>query len=281
MNNCRNLRGFQAAVATLCVVCSPSNGVAEERSLELDEANIYYQIHGDGEPLLLVHGFTSTHELWSDLTPALANSYRLIVPDMRGHGRSQNRSGQFLHADSAEDMLSLLDHVGVTSVRAIGHSSGALTLLHAAIKDPSRFNSLVLMGTPANPTEAVNEFLLGITYGGYPDVIRENLLRWHPGGETQIGKLLSHLHQLAAEDETDRFFSREQLDEITARTLIIHGDRDIHPVEIATDIYRSIPNAYLWVVPNGDHALVFEPWGGTFEGKEAFLPVLMRFLAPH
>lgn len=267
-----------AFIATV-LFATELNAQETEGTVDLGGPEIFYRTYGMGPPLLLLHGFTSTGELWSDFLPELSQSYRLIVPDMRGHGRSTNPSERFIHAESASDILALLDHLGIDKVQAVGHSSGALTLLHAATREPSTFRSLVLLGAPVNIPESVRDFLRGISFEGYPTHVRENLLRWHPGGENQIRRLISQIHQFADDARDDVNFTASQLGSITAETLIIHGDRDVHPIEVAVETYRAIPNAYLWAVPNGNHALVFEAWDGTFAGSESFLPVLQDFLS--
>ncbi len=262
------------------VIGHPLSAQEAEGRVDLGGAEIFYRTYGSGPPLLLVHGFFSTGELWSDLVPELSQSYRLIVPDMRGMGRSTNPSEKFVHAESASDILALLDHLGIDEVQAVGHSSGALTLIHAATREPGRFRSLVLLGAPVNNPESVREFLRGISFEGFPPHIRENLLRWHPGGEEQIRRLVSQVHQFAEESFYDDMnFKASQLGTITAETLVVHGDRDVHPIEVAFEMYRAIPNAYLWAVPNGNHALVFESWDGSFPGADSFLPVLLDFLS--
>jgi pimeloyl-ACP methyl ester carboxylesterase len=78
----------------------------------------------------------------------------------------------------------------------------------------------------------------------------------------------------------DMNFTAPLLGTISAETLIVHGDRDEHfPVEIALQMYRAIPNAYLWVVPNGNHALPFDVWEGSFPGGQSFVPTLREFLS--
>ncbi len=266
----------------LCIspFCCPLSAQESEGTTESGGAEIFYRTHGSGPPLLLVHGFFSTGELWSGLVPELSQSYHLIVPDMRGMGRSTNPSENFVHAESASDILALLDHLGIDEVQAVGHSSGALTLIHAATREPGRFRSLVLLGAPVNNPESVREFQRGTSFEGFPPHIRENLLRWHPGGEEQIRRLVSQFNQFAEESFYDDMnFEASQFGTITAETLVVHGDRDIHPIEVAFETYRAIPNAYLWAVPNGNHALVFESWDGSFPGSESFALVLQDFLS--
>src|SRR5215813_10353528 len=103
-------------------------------SIRHDGADLHYEVRGDGEPLLLLHGFTGAGGDWTYLfdLDALARRYRLIIPDARGHGRSTNPSGAFSHRQCARDVLALCDHLGVGRCKAIGLSLGGNTLLHVA-----------------------------------------------------------------------------------------------------------------------------------------------------
>ena len=240
-------------------------------------AQIFYCELGSGPPLLLLHGFFGAGESWAPFVDELSASYRVIVPDMRGHGRSTNPSSRFLHRDSAADMLALLEHMEIAEVQAVGHSSGAMTLIHAATLEPGRFRSLVVLGgTPYSP-ETNRSRRRATTLDGFPPDVLAKLHRLHPGGDEQIRRLVTQFNA-NADIYDDLNLTAPLLGTISAETLIVHGDRDEYfPVEIALEMYRAIPNSYLWVPPNANHALVF--WGLSFPGAESFLPILQDFLA--
>jgi pimeloyl-ACP methyl ester carboxylesterase len=80
---------------------------------------MYYQASGQGEPLVLLHGFGGSGARWASVVPELAKSYRVIVPDLRGHGRSTNPAKQFTDRQSALDMFALLDSLGIRQFKAI------------------------------------------------------------------------------------------------------------------------------------------------------------------
>ena len=110
---------------------------------------------GSGRPLLLVHGFTGSRDDWADIVEPLSDrTGRVIACDLRGHGGSTNvgRRSAYEFPVLVADLLGWLDALGVESCDAIGHSLGGLVLVRAAAQHPERFNSLVLMSTPARPT---------------------------------------------------------------------------------------------------------------------------------
>jgi pimeloyl-ACP methyl ester carboxylesterase len=121
----------------------------------LNGVDIYFEIRGTGEPLLLLHGFSGSSQDYSESQETLGAGFQLIVPDLRGHGRSSVLVEPFRHRDAAEDMLALLDHAGIQSYKAIGISGGGNVLLHLATKQPERVKAMVLVSaTPYFPAQA-------------------------------------------------------------------------------------------------------------------------------
>ena len=101
--------------------------VVETNGLELN-----YEITGDGEPLLWLHGFMGAGPDWKYIFNEPPAGFRVIAPDLRGHGASTNPSGQFSFRQAAEDVEGLLNHLGLDRVKAIGLSGGGIALLHLA-----------------------------------------------------------------------------------------------------------------------------------------------------
>src|SRR5579871_5505168 len=97
---------------------------------------MHCETSGDGEPLLWLHGFFGAGADWRHVFKNPPAGYRLIAPDLRGHGRSPNPSGSFTFGEAAADVLELLDGLGVTRVKAIGLSGGGITLLHLMTRRP-------------------------------------------------------------------------------------------------------------------------------------------------
>ena len=239
-----------------------------------DGATLHFEERGSGEPLLLLHGLTGTGADWQHVfdREALAASYRVIAPDARGHGRSTNPSGVFSFRRCALDVLELLDRLGIDRVRAIGMSLGAKTLLHVATAAPARVSALVLVSaTPRFPDTTRAIFRAAAAAEHTPDEWAA-MRAQHVHGDAQIAALWQ-LPARFADDPTDMAFSAERLAKIAARTLVVAGDRDpLYPVELAIELYRGIPNAFLEVVPGGGH-------GPIFEGeRERFADRALRFL---
>lgn len=237
----------------------------------LNGVDIYFEIRGTGEPLVLLHGFSGSSQDWNTSDEALGAGFRLIVPDLRGHGRSSVLSKPFLHRDAAGDILALLDHAGVQSYKAIGISGGGNVLLHMTTKQPERVKAMVLVSaTPYFPAQA--RAIMRIYANDLPESQREFLRLRHPGGDTQINSILASTSAFADSYE-DMNFTPPYLSTIQARTLIVQGDRDpLYPVEISVEMAKAIPQSSLWVLPNGGHVPVIGGrWNEFLNTAAAFL----------
>lgn len=229
--------------------------VAQEGNyVETNGVKIYYEIHGAGDPLLLLHGFTNNHDVWDAWVEDLSKKHQLIIPDLRGHGNSTNPEKIFTHKLSAIDMYGLMDSLKIQKFQAIGHSSGAMTLTHMATIDTTRISSMILVaGTSFFPKEA-RENIKNLTYENLDEGWMGYLKATHPRGEEQIRMLIRQFSNFSKTYD-DMNFTPPYLSTIKSQTLIIHGDRDPYfPVGIPVLSYKSIPNSYLWIVPNDGHS---------------------------
>ena len=241
--------------------------------IDVNGFQMHYEDRGSGEPLLLLHGGTGIGADWNLVfTAGDPAGFRLIVPDLRGHGRSTNPSNAFTFRQAAADVFALLDRLGLQRVRAIGLSMGAKTLLHMATQQPQRIDEMVLVSaTPYFPAPA-RAAMAQLTVDTFSDADWTALRQRHVHGDDQIRMLFAQMRALK-DSHDDMAFTPPLLATITARTLIVHGDRDpLYPVELALEMYRSIPASALWVVPNGGHGPIFGALAAPFvETAVAFL----------
>ena len=227
---------------------------AQGLTASVNGMQMYYEIHGQGDPLVLLHGFTGTGRSWRNFVDDFAEHYRLIIPDLRGHGRSTNPTGRFTHRQSALDVFALLDQLGLERFKAMGSSTGGMTLIHMATQQPAR----VIMRQTSPETASPERW--------------ENMRKNHQHGDDQIRALLNQFNNFQ-DSYDDMNFTEPYLSTITAKTLIVHGDRDhFFPVSIPVEMYSAIPDSYLWIVPNGGHG----PVGG--ENTPVFRRIALEFL---
>ena len=209
---------------------------------------LFHRDSGNGEPLLLLHGFTGSGDDWKHVFAEPLTGFRVIAPDLPAHGQSPNPRNDFKFADVARDVFAMLDQLGIGKVKAIGMSAGANTLLHMATQQPSRIGSMIhVSGTPR-----------------FPDQARLIMRAMREEGDERTRAQARYAHAFA-DDREDMNFTAASLSTITARTLIVHGDRDpLYPVEQAVELLRGIPSSSLWVVPNGGHGPIFGEQAAPF-----------------
>ncbi len=223
----------------------------------VNDFEMFYEIHGAGEPLVLLHGFTGSSAVWAPVLPDVKEEYRVIVPDLRGHGRSTNPSKAFTHHQSALDVYALLDELGVDKFKAMGISTGGMTLLHMATMQPERVEAMVLIGATSYFPEQARQIMRESTLENRDQEAWARMRQLHHQGDEQIRLLYSQFHGFK-DSYDDMNFTKPFLSTITARTLIVHGDRDaFFPVAIPTEIYDAIPDSFLWIIPNGTHVPIF------------------------
>lgn len=232
---------------------------------------IHYETRGAGEPLLLLHGFSGSSQDWKMLPSEWSAKFQLIIPDLRGHGRSGILTKPFRHQDAAADIIALLDHLEISACSGIGVSAGGNVLLHLATQQPRRVKAMVLVSaTPYFPAQA------RAIMRQYPESVseahREYLRRSHPGGDVQIDAILASGASFA-DSYDDMNFTPPYLSTIQARTLIVQGDRDpLYPIELSVGMTNAIPHANLWIVPNGGHGPVMgETWPEFLKTAALFL----------
>ena len=238
---------------------APPSPAAPARVVELDQVALYVEEHGAGQPLLLLHGFGGCGQNWQPFVPQLAPHYRLIIVDLRGHGRSTNPQNTFTHQAAALDVVRLLEKLGVARCAAMGMSSGAMTLLHMTSRHPACIDAMVLISATTHFPEQAKAIMRRASLATMPPPVRAMYRACAQRGDEQIDQLLAQFKALAGNDE-DMNFTPQDLSRITARTLIVHGDRDaFFPVDIANQLHRAIPDCALWMIQGGEHVPIYDP----------------------
>ena len=257
---------------TAATAASPVTA-AVEQTVAVNGMEMFVRTIGSGEPLLLLHSGTQSGEMWRPFEEALGARYRLVMPDLRGHGRSTNPEGRLTTRHFADNVVALLDHLEIRRCRAIGASAGGMTLLHLAMAHPERLDAMVVVGAGTDLPEACRQILAGTSVDGLSETGWQRLRVRHRHGDDQIRALYAWVAGLAA-DTVDMKFTQAQLAAITTPTLIVNGDRDYcFPASMAWDIAKAVPTSYLWVVPNGSHV----PLSGS--NADTFTATVLEFFS--
>ena len=237
---------------------APQHPLTQGHTVPIQDLEMYYEEYGAGKPLILLHGFGGCTQNWHAFTTELSEQYRLIVVDLRGHGHSTNPENTFTHRQAAEDVFALLDRLGVEHFSAMGMSSGGMTLLHMATSQPKRIDSMVLISATTHFPDQARAMMRRASLATMPEEVKEMYRECAKRGDDQIRQLIAQFNALH-ENYDDMNFTAQSLSTITARTLVVHGDRDnFFPVEIPVSLYRSIPKAALWIIPGGDHVPIYD-----------------------
>lgn len=237
----------------------------------INETTLYYETYGEGEPFVLLHYWTGTHSVWQSWVDSLSKDYKLIVPDLHGHGKSTVPSGDANFKAMANDIYALLDQLEINKFNAMGASAGAMILLHMSTMDTSRIKRMVLIGGTTYFDSQYREFVKDFSFETTTGKDLENRRKYH--SDEQI-RWHSDAFQTIRSSYDLMNFTPPILTTIKCPTLIIHGDRDpFFNVDFPVEMYKSIPDSYLWIFPGGRHLPNWEDlW------SKQFLTVLRLFL---
>lgn len=228
------------------------------QTLRINDLELYYEAYGAGPPLVLLHGFGGCVQNWQPFTASLAAHHRLIAVDLRGHGHSTNPANRFTHREAANDVLLLLEKLGIHRFSAMGISTGGMTLLHMATSQPGRIHSMVLISATTHFPDQARAIMRRVSFDTMPPQVSAMYRECAKRGDEQIRQLITRFNAFHSDYE-DMNFTAADLAAITARTLIVHGDRDqFFPVDIPVSIYQAIPDAALWIIPGGDHVPIYD-----------------------
>lgn len=246
-------------------------GKKHEGTARVEGATLRYERWGEGEPLLLLHGFTgSAGDFAYAGRERFLTEYALILPDARGHGGSSNELSVIRHDQCARDTLALLDHLGIARCKAVGLSMGGNILLHMACMAPERIEAMVLVSATTHFPEQARAIMRALPAEHSEDEWRSMRTR-HVLGDAQIRGLWEAQRAFSVSYD-DMNFGASELSQIQARTLVITGDQDpLYPVAIAESLAREIPQAELAVV-SGGHCPVF------LDASDAFATRCLSFL---
>jgi pimeloyl-ACP methyl ester carboxylesterase len=224
----------------------------------------YYEVHGTGRPLVVLHGSFMTIELLGELVPRLATTRQVIAVEFQGHGHTADIDRPITYEHLADDTAALLDHLGIATADVYGSSLGGGVAVQVAIRHPARVRKLVVVSAPhtsdGNHPEVVAaiEHLTPETFEGTP--WREAYARTAPDPEA-FPALVTKLVRL---DMTPFAWPPEAVRAITAPTLIVIGDSDGVRPEHAVELFRlrgggvfgdvaGLPAAQLAVLPGTTH----------------------------
>jgi len=213
----------------------------------------WYAEQGAGDPLILLHGaLTDASEFGANL-PALAERFRVLTPERRGHGHTPDVDGPISYDLMAADTAAFLDQLKIGRAHLVGHSDGANVALLVALARPDLVDGLVLISGNFRYDGLVAE--LDMNDLGANDFLAEAYGQASPDGQGHFPVVAAKILQMVTTEPT---LSVSDLARVAARTLVMAGDDDMISAEHTLSLYRGIPDAELAIVPGTSHALIIE-----------------------
>lgn len=256
-------------------------------ALETEDGVLRYSVDGEGTPLVLIHGVGADREAWDQVIAHLKGRYRIVRPDLRGHGQSVKSPGPYSLEGFAKDCLRLMDHVGMDKAHLVGFSLGGLIAQQLAIQSPERFLSMTAISSIAGRTEEEQQRVLqraktlseegALTHLAnaverwFTDefrAARPEVLEWRRKKSLQNDPVsyAAAYHVLASSDLAD------QLHKIELPVLAMTGECDIgSPPHMSKTIATRAQNGRLVIFPKLKHSVLLEAPDRIAQELESFL----------
>lgn len=246
---------------------------------------IYYEVYGEGRPLMLIHGAWASHEWWRMQIPEFSKRYRVIALDVRGHGKSARLEKPTTVKKLAEDVDRVLTHLNVDEIVLIGWSMGGIISAQYYFDHPDKVKGLILISSRLHkrPRMLIEAYLRSIRemftlFMDFADFEGFESLKYEDEVKKEVEKMFSpstdpEIIKWAIEDLTNnrrrdylnivktiaRFDASDKLHMIKVPTLIIVGDKDERtPPEFSKKIHEKIPNSKLVIINGYGHYVLLE-----------------------
>lgn len=221
--------------------------------IELDGKRIWCEVHGEGEPLVMLHPGMVDSRAFGPNLPVFAERFRVYLPERQGHGRTPDVDGPITFESMANDMIAVIDSQIGGPVRMLGYSDGAAVALLVAQRRPDLVDRLACVAGVFHHDHWLPE--AKDPSADLPDFMAASYAEVSPDGGNHYPVVL---RKLAEMHQRGPSLSVEDLHEIRTRTLVMIGDDDEVSVEHATQFYRSLPVSELAIVPGTSHGLLAE-----------------------
>jgi pimeloyl-ACP methyl ester carboxylesterase len=233
--------------------------------VQVNGLTMYYETHGSGIPVVLLHGGMETCQMWVELLPFFSEGFQLITPDSRGHGRTDNPSGKFSYPLMAIDIVGLIQALDLKQPFVAGYSDGGQVALELAISYPGLSRGYMIGGVYHTLTKAWLELMQGPLGFESPGVVDfERVLRMNPELVQTLqerhepyhepGYWKAFLRQLSTQWMVPLNYQQADFRNIIDPVLFWCGDRDVFcPPEQSLELYRWVENGELAVIPGADH----------------------------
>jgi pimeloyl-ACP methyl ester carboxylesterase len=222
------------------------NGYSEVNGLKM-----YYEMYGEGFPLILIHGGGSTiHTTFGRMIPGLAKAHKIIAVEMQAHGHTADIDRSLSFEQDADDIAGLLKDLKIEKANIFGFSNGASTALQFAIRHPEMTGKIIVASTFYKRSGAAGWFwdmMKDPSFESMPQIYKDAFLEINPDAK----KLYRMYERDVARMQSFPDISDVQMTSIKAAAMIFAGDRDVVTPEHAVEMHRMLENSRLAIFPGG------------------------------
>ena len=231
---------------------------AAGHTADINGIKLYYEIYGEGEPLLLLHGNGGSMAVFSYQIPEFAKHFKVIAVDSRAQGRSTDSSAEITYALMASDMSALISQLHLGPVNVVGWSDGGNIGLELALAHPEQVKKLVTFGAnythvdyeapPDNAAAQPDDPRVLSKEAAYAAAAKSHPPEASPAVRKKLDDLMVKYPNITI----------AQLQTIKTPTLVAAGDHDAIKLEQTVEIFRALPHAQLWIAPGATHFVLLE-----------------------
>jgi pimeloyl-ACP methyl ester carboxylesterase len=265
-----------------------NNGNATERNkllfqngyAHVNGIKMYYEIYGQGKPLVLLHGGGSTIQTtFGRIIPVLAKNRKLICIELQAHGRTEDRNTALSFEQDADDVAALLSVLKITKADIFGFSNGGMTALKLAIRHPESCNKIIAGSIILKKNGTVSQFWEAMKHASFdqmPQPYKDAFLNVNP----DTAKLHTMFQKCADRMANFKEYSDEELQAIHHPVLLINGTQDVASTEHIVAMSKIIPNAAVLIIPGGHGEYIGEitTLKSDSSEKRFITPVITYFL---
>jgi pimeloyl-ACP methyl ester carboxylesterase len=255
------------AESTTCL--SNITEACEAGYLEVNDIMMYFELHGSGKPLLMMHGGASYIEAFEFQIQALSQVFQIIAPDSRSHGRTSDSDQPLSYELMAEDMIELLDLLGVEKAYVVGWSDGGIIGLELAINYSERVEKLVTIGASFSLDGMTDEFRDFVETATAEENPAPVVYQLHAPDPSNWPVLIEKLRVLWLNQPN---LTSDDLARILIPTLVIAGENEeVVSNEHTLELHQMLPNSELFLVPDAGH-------DAPVENPDAVNQAILEFL---
>jgi pimeloyl-ACP methyl ester carboxylesterase len=232
-----------------------SHSTYSQKYMNINGLKMYYEIKGEGQPLLFIHGGGMCTEAYQQEINILSKKYKVIAADNQAQGRTNDIDRDITYKNMANDHIKLLDSLGIDSIIVFGHSDGGVVGLYMTLIDQKRINKLIVSGTNYKASGIHDEFT-ELLKGATPEIFQNDYFnKLSPDGPDHWPVVMQKLKKMWLNEPN---ISDQELNSILKPTLIIVGDHDMIKINHTIEMFKNIKSSNLLIIPNASHEVLNE-----------------------